>query len=271
MHVQNNAGQMILHIAAQQHDKLHIMMILLQDSHIDVNVTDSKGQTPLSYAVLHDDGRPLRVLLQHNAVDINMGIGGTTPFHFAVSRENKVAVKKLLDDARLDPNISPRPFSPLATAAAGDSPELLELLLSDQRVKVNDQRRGYIHPLISAVAGADNCALRLLRVPNIDVNCCWVDISVLMYGCQGGRNAFVNELLKYDEIDVNHQDRAGRTALMIAIQERNGELSVALLDRKEIDLTLADVRGQRALDYAQKSNDSRTLERIRQRLAASNA
>lgn len=67
-------------------------------------------------------------------------------------------------------------------------------------------------------------------------------MSVLMYGCQQGRNAFVNELLKYDEIDVNHQDRACRTALMITIQERNGELSMALLDRKEIDLTLTDVR-----------------------------
>ena len=81
----------------------------------------------------------------------------------------------------------------------------------------------------------------------------------------------MNELLKCDEINVNHQDWAGRTALTITIQEGNGELSMALLDRKEIDLTLADVRGKRALDYAQKSNDSRTLERIRQRLAASNA
>ena len=96
-------------------------------------------------------------------------------------------------------------------------------------------------------------------------------MSALMYGCQGGRNAFVNELLKCDEINVNHQDWAGRTALTITIQEGNGELSMALLDRKEIDLTLADVRGKRALDYAQKSNDSRTLERIRQRLAAFNA
>ncbi|KAI3120546.1 hypothetical protein CBS147326_9430 [Penicillium roqueforti] len=248
------------------------MMRLLWDSRIDVNATDSKGRTPLSYAASNDDCRPLGILLRHNVVDINMGaIGGQTPFWFAVSEGNKTAVKKLLDDTRLDPNISPPRFSPLATAAAGDTPELLELLLSDQRVKVNDQRHGYIHPLISAVEGAENCALRLLRVPNIDVNCCWLGMSALMYGCQGGRNAFVNGLLKCDEIDVNHQDWAGRTALTIAIQEGNGELSMALLDRKEIDLTLADVRGKRALDYAQKSNDSRTWERIRQRLAASNA
>ncbi|KAL3468755.1 ankyrin repeat-containing domain protein [Aspergillus californicus] len=272
VHVRNNAGQTILHVAAQQHDKLYIMMILLRDSRIDVNATDSKGRTPLSYAASNDDGRPLGILLRHNAVDINMGdLRGQTPFYFAVSKGNKAAVKKLLDDAQLDPNISPRPFSPLAAAAAGDSSELLELLLSDQRVKVNDQRHGYIHPLISAVEGAEGCALRLLRVPNIDVNCCWLGMSALMYGCQGGRNAFVNELLKCDEIDVNRQDWAGRTALMIAIQEGNGELSMALLDRKGIDLTLADVKGKRVLDYAQKSNDSRTLERTRKRLAASNA
>lgn len=60
----------------------------------------------------------------------------------------------------------------------------------------------------------------------------------------------MNELLKCDKINVNHQDWAGRIALTIAIQEGNGELSMALLDRKEIDLTLTDIRGKRALDYA---------------------
>jgi ankyrin repeat protein len=96
-------------------------------------------------------------------------------------------------------------------------------------------------------------------------------MSALMFGCVLGRNALVNELLKFDEIDVNSQDLAGRTALMIAIEAGSGEVSMALLDRKEIDLTLADVRGERALDYAQKSNDSRILGRIRQRLAVSSA
>jgi ankyrin repeat protein len=167
--------------------------------------------------------------------------------------------------------LSPAVFSPLAIAAATDSLELLELLLSDQRVDVNNQMGNSIHPLISAVQGWESCALRLLRVPNINVNCCYARMSALMFGCALGRNAFVNELLKYDEIDVNHQDRAGRTALMIAIEKGNGGVSMALLDRKEIDLTLADVRGERALDYAQKSNDSRILGRIRQRLAVSNA
>jgi hypothetical protein len=46
MHVRNDAGQTILHVTAQQHDKLYIMMILLRDSRMDVNATDTEGRTP---------------------------------------------------------------------------------------------------------------------------------------------------------------------------------------------------------------------------------
>lgn len=67
-------------------------------------------------------------------------------------------------------------------------------------------------------------------------------MSALSWGIILKHTAVVVEMLKKDQIDVNYQDDAGRTALMCAIEIGNGELSMALLDRKDINLTLENVR-----------------------------
>ncbi|KAB8213339.1 ankyrin repeat-containing domain protein [Aspergillus novoparasiticus] len=236
VHVRDNDGQAITHIAAQQRDGFYTMKILLRDSRININATDLEGQTPFFYAVKHG---------------------------------NKETVKQLLDDPRLDPNMCSS-ISPLAIAAANGSLELLEMLLCDERVDVNNQMHRSIHPLIIALFQGEGSIPRFLRVPNVNFNCCWGTMSALMWGITFKRTTSVIELLKKDLVDVNYQDNAGRTALMLAIEEANDEVSMALLNRKEIDLTLTDAVGQKALDYALKSDDSRTLEILRNRLAVSN-
>jgi ankyrin repeat protein len=86
VHVLNDAGQTVLHVAAQQHDKIYIMMILLRDSRMNVNATDSEERTPLSYSASNEDCRSLGVLLRRNDIDANMSdCRGQTPFYFAVS------------------------------------------------------------------------------------------------------------------------------------------------------------------------------------------
>lgn len=268
MHVRNNAGQMILHLVAQQCDGFYIMMILLRDSRMDVNATDSVGRTALSYAASNDDCCPLSILLRRNDIDINMAdVQGKTPFSYAVDRGHKEAVKKLLDDTRLDPNLTSGHLSPLAIAAGNGSTELLEMLLSDQRVTVNSQDQGHIGPLIWALfREREGSCLWLLRAPNVNVNWSWYTISALMWGIILQHTAVVVEILEKDQIDVNHQDDAGRTALMCAIEMENDEVSTALLDRKDINFTLENVRGESALEYARKLNQSKMLAEIRQKL-----
>ena len=281
VHIRNDARQTILHIAAQQRDRFYIMMILLRDSRMDVNATDSKGRTPLSYAASNDDCRPLSILLRRHDIDVNMtDVQGNTPFFYAVDRGQKEAVKKLLDEPRLDPNqnsyiLSSPALSPLASAAGSSSLELLEMLLCDQRVTVNNEVHLSIHPLIWALfrsgKGSKGSIPRLLREPNINVNCCWGSMSVLMWGILLKQTAVVFGTMKKDHIDVNHQDSAGRTALMLAIEKGNAEVSMALLNRNDINLSLENVKEESALDYALKSDDLKILGEIRKRLAGFNS
>ncbi len=92
-----------------------------------------------------------------------------------------------------------------------------------------------------------------------------------MWGIIFEQTAAVVEILKQYQIDVNHRDNAGRTALMLAIEEGNDEVSTALLKRKDINLTFEDVREKSALDYALKSGNTKTLGEIRKKLAGSNS
>jgi ankyrin repeat protein len=183
---------------------------------------------------------------------------------------HKEAVKKLLDDARLDPNLTSHRLSPLAIAAGSGSMELLEMLLSDHRVAVKSQIHGSVDPLIWALfLRSEGSSLRLLCAPNVNVNCCWHTMSALMWAVILKQTEVVVEILKHDQIDVNHQDNAGRTALMLAIEEGNDEVSMALLNRKDINLTLRNIREESALDYALKSGNSKTLGEIRKGLTGS--
>lgn len=269
VHVRDDAGQTILHAAAQRPDGFYIMMILLRDGRVDINATDFQGRTPVSYAVSNDDLRQLSLLLRRDDININMSdVEDRAPFYFAVDYGNKDIVKRLLDDARLDPNMSTGSLSPLALAAGWSSLELLEMLLRDQRVIVNNQTYRRMHPLIAAVvAGHEENTIRLLHTPNIDVNCCWAAMSVLMWTIPFKQTKIAAELLKCDLIDVNRQDDSGRTPLMVAIQYENHEVFTTLLNRGEIVLTLESRSGKSALDYAMESNSSRMVDDIRERLS----
>ncbi|KAJ0418361.1 ankyrin repeat-containing domain protein [Aspergillus carlsbadensis] len=232
VHVRNEAGQTILHVAAQQPDKFYVMMILLRDG-------------PSA-----DDCRLLDILLRRNDIDVNMAdVQGKTAFFYAVDGGHKEAVKKLLDDARLDPNLTSHDLSPLAIVAGSGLMELLEMLLSDHRVAVNSQIHGSVDPLIWALfQGSEGSSLRLLCAPNVNVNCCCGTMSALMWAVILKQTEVVVEILKHDQIDVNHRDNAGRTALMLAIEEGNDEVSMALMNRKDINLTLKNIREENALD-----------------------
>ena len=57
-------------------------------------------------------------------------------------------------------------------------------------------------------------------------------------------------------VNINSQDKLGRTALMISIETRNFE-AVQVLYKKKIDITMTDFGGKTIFDYAEKCRDNR--------------
>ena len=54
---------------------------------------------------------------------------------------------------------------------------------------------------------------------------------------------------------------------MLAIEERNDKVSISLLNRNNINLTLRDIREESVLDYILKLNNLKILKEIRKGLA----
>lgn len=264
-------GRTLLHTACIENDGYYMTRILLHTSRIDLNAKDLLGRTPLSYLASSGNLFSLDMLLQCPRIDVNAeDRKGQTPLHFAVQDGGKRAVKKLLADSRVNPNLLSmgEGYSPLTFSIFKGDLTILEILLTDKRVDVNcTPDRG--NPLTWSLLRRDeNCALRLLRAPMIDINRSWpVGFSPLLLGVLSGFNSFVTELLKHDGVDINHQDDIGRTALMLAAEKGNFEALSTLLDMDEIDVNLRDINRKCLLDYAANSYESRVLATVKRKLA----
>lgn len=65
----------------------------------------------------------------------------------------------------------------------------------------------------------------------------------LMLGVTMGQNSFITELLKRSDVDVNGQNIAGQTALMLAAKHGKPETLNILLNMDEVNINLKDHTG----------------------------
>lgn len=108
----NQNGYTPLHLAVL-HGRNAIVTGLLVNKAIDVNKKDSRGMTPLHYAVQLPDHREreamVALLLANARVDVNaQNQNGDTPLHCAIALHHEEVVTLLLADVRIDVNIENR-------------------------------------------------------------------------------------------------------------------------------------------------------------------
>jgi ankyrin repeat protein len=229
----------------------------------DPNIPGHQDFTPLMAA---QDVEMARCLLDHGAdVNAHHPEAGTALLFAVSDANNDTSFVSLLLERGADVNASRRDgYTSLMIAVVKDRIDILKLLLAaDPAVHINQQQVMGFTALFFSTAKNHLIAAKLLleagacpRVVSIEghvpLMCCQTPESVTMlvdaapdlinHACNKGRRAigyltslnlleelFASSARHNIQIDVNHEDVNGDTALHIAMMQRNGPAAVQLL------------------------------------------
>jgi ankyrin repeat protein len=241
--------------------------LLLNRSNVDVN---EKYECPLHEAIQNNqDMGVAKALLEHPTINVDLkDYSGRTPLHIASTKDETCEiVKLLLQHPKILVNATARyGVTPLHVAARFACPKVVELLIKDPRVKVDANTDFGFTPLHLVAEGDENrdrdlgsrrpqedrCkvvqmllqAQRTLRSSHVG---CHLNRSdnfkrfPIHYGVECNSVEVVEELLKWDDIDINAQDIHGLTPLHVATRSKvdNREAVVKLLLHVEnIDINM---------------------------------
>ena len=134
-------------------------------------------------------------------------------------------------------------------------------------VDVNIENKDEDTALIMAVARRHSRIVDLLlEVENIEVNHQnkWGDTALMASIYDEGDQPIVKRLLKVDGIDVNLQDKSGNTALMLVVSEEYEDIDIVdrLLEVKEIEVNLQNQVGRTALMLATFQGNDTMVDRL---------
>ncbi len=188
---------------------------------MDVNETDSKGNTALLWACKYKDKEMVELLLKQPHLIINLvNNSGTHPLIISLDENN--------------------------------SEEFILLLLSHPNIKVNYEDKDGLTVLMKLVLRQYSKAIgEVLKHSNLKINEKDKDgWTALMYACKIGNIDIVRNLLNYSSININEGNNSGYTALFRATEYNHLEVVKELLKHSDIDINKKDKDGWTALMLA---------------------
>lgn len=244
INMRGSGGQSLLHLAARSIPTGHQNSMaehLLTYSDINVNVLNSRRETPLHCAASHGDHQFVKVLLERDDILVNAADRHLwRPIHHAASSRSPETLKLFINDPRVF--VNPRNnqgFTPLHLAVQSVGvPAMTQLLLSHQFIRINVQSTEGVAPLHFAVAlGNDNAVELLMEKPSINLNIRNIaNLTPLHFAAVNDRPSTVSLLLQSPNILVNAENFAKMTPLHIAIQRRYFDVALHLLNDKRTDV-----------------------------------
>ncbi|KAF4438156.1 ankyrin repeat protein [Fusarium austroafricanum] len=191
----------------------------------DVDLDDSYGQTPLSWAAQNGHEAVVQLLLEKGANIEAKDWDGCTPLLHAVDSGHETVVKVLLKNKADIETEDESGVTPLIGAVSRGHEAIVQLLLDN---------------------GAD------IQFKNI------VGRTALFYAADVGHGGIVQLLTTCkDSLDV--KDRDGRTPLSYAVE--SGQVAaVQVLLKKGADIKVKDGNGKTALSYAEESDHRAILK-----------
>jgi ankyrin repeat protein len=226
--------------------------------------TTERFKTPLHAAAALGNSEITKLLVECARVDVNATYNMTrksngisspvhwTPLHEAIRSGHRDIVRILLSSPRLNINANRRKFEPSPLHIAAEvptlSPEVLRLLLDTGKCGINqlDPQGSHVLHLVAHNVSLETVengieALRvLLEYPRLDVNAREKGTydTALHIAIRSQKLAFVEALLICERTEVNMKNRAGHTALSLAIELDKVKKQALLMRTGKVDLSL---------------------------------
>ena len=233
----------------------------LQEAGLDLGDPGASGETALLVAVKSGNVRVIDFLLGKKSVARTLGhkdSDGQTALIVAVKEGDYSTAKKLIGlGARMGSHWEDG--VPLITAAVeNDDIRLFDFLIG-QGVSVKEKDGKGLTSLVLAVKEKKkDWPLRLLKA-GADANQAGVtDENLLMEAIQGGNTGLVKILIEYGAT-VDAKNKAGETALMVAVDKANREMIIMLLG-SEAKTDVLDAKGGAIADRLIAAGDVEMVE-----------
>ncbi|WP_342263034.1 MULTISPECIES: ankyrin repeat domain-containing protein [unclassified Spiroplasma] len=215
-------------VYALEKDYKSVVMTLLQRLDININIINKNGFTPLHLAVKTNHFEAVNLIVNKwKIMDINNTNNGEglAPLHIAVKRENISIIKVLMKYSNININCQSVKIkvTPLKIAVDTNNFEIVNLLVTSG-ANVNLEDAGKISPLRMAVENEKE--------------------KICKYLLENGANP-------------NSQDMCGITPLHAAAAGKNFKIFKLLVDDKNCDIHIKDIRGSSALVWTFQNLDKK--------------
>ncbi|EKJ75846.1 hypothetical protein FPSE_04026 [Fusarium pseudograminearum CS3096] len=249
-----------------------IVKMLLAQPNINVNTRDRNGHTPLTLAVKKGFESTVALLLDMDEIDFGLDGCGRTPLttafecghltlaskllnaercrsptgikqtllSWASANDKRDVVRQINDLYTINPNLQDGDGdTALSKASERGNLSMVRLLLENSAIDVNSKNKDGSTPVSRAALHQHKNVVQLLAAKdNITLHCL----------VREGNLELTNYLLDCD-IDVNHKDPYGMTALHIAIISRKLQIAESLILRGA-DINVKDTTGKTPLILA---------------------
>ena len=231
---------------------------------VDVNGKNKGGYTALHLAAKKGHVEVAKALLEAKA-DIGLASkSGKTALHYVAYYNGNLDLAKALLDAGANPNVlDKRKKTPLDYAVSRKNDELVELLLA-KGARTGKELRAETDVHYAAANGYADAVKRFIENGG-DVNAGNKGgYTALQYAAYNGYIEVVRVLVE-NKADVNvSANKRKKSALHYAAQKGRKEIALLLLD-KGADVNALDKAGRTALDIALRYRRTETGELLRQR------
>ena len=181
---------------------------------------------------------------------------GATPLIWALKYGNPELAKILLEQGDVDPTLSDKEGrTPLAYAAKAGLQDVVELLLQRKNVNPDSSGKWRMTPLSYAAESGHEGVVKVF-LERGDVNPNYFDrigMTPLLYAAGSGHVGVVKMLLERVDVNLNPMRKGGETALSIAARSGHQGVVKILLEREDLNPNLSNWGGRTPLSLAAES------------------